>query len=219
MIVTRENERLYPATWAYNAARIMTQLAKIVTNNGGRVKYPHAAIISNRTHDGAIREYSEKIERFTELEKENSKPARAAAIAAYREKLERLQSVNNDPIRVTHTSYISFVLNDIYYYFQVDSNPFFEFYYQKTPVINGRCSRDAALAETPKEWLYDCFILGNACDADITEAANLIFNMLVNAKNSQIIRDGRRQRVPNTYNSGYHYETVYTPERFENIAF
>lgn len=219
MIVTRENERLYPATWEYNAARIMTQLAKIVTNNGGRVKYPHAAIISNRTHDSAMREYAEKIERFTELEKEKNNPARAAAIIEYKKKLERLQSINNDPIPVTHTSYISFVLNDIYYYFQVDRNPFFDFYYQKTPVKNGSYSRDAACDETPKEWLYDCFLLGIACDADITEAANMIFNMLVNAKNSQIIRDKTRQRVPNTYDGGYHYETIYAPERIAKLDF
>lgn len=182
MIVTKENERLYPGTWEYNAARTMTALAKIIENNAGRVKYPHAAIISNRNHDAAIRDYMEKIERLETLEKENSKPARAAAIVEFKKKLEEKQAINNDPIRVTHTSYIQFILDDVYYYFQVDRNPFFEFYYVKTPVKNGRYSMDAAMVETEKEWLYDCFLLGNAANGDITEAANIIFNMLVNAK-------------------------------------
>lgn len=219
MIVTQENQRLYPGTWEYNAARTMTALAKIIENHGGRVKYPHAAIISNRTHDGAMRDYMEKIERMEALEKENSKPARAAAIIEYREKLERLQSINNEPIRVTHTSYITFIFDDVYYYFQVDSNPFFPFYYVKAPITGGRYSRDAAMVETEKEWLYDCFLLGNAANGDITEAANLIFNMLVNANNTPVIRDKRRERVPNTYNGGYHYETIYAPERLEKIEF
>jgi hypothetical protein len=219
MIVTKENERLYPRTWEYNAARIMTALAKIIENNAGRVKYPHAAIISDRIHDAAIRDYMEKIERFTALEKENSKPARAAAIVEFKKKLEEKQAINNDPIRVTHTSYITFILNDFYYYFQVDSNPFFPFYYVKAPINGGRYSRDAAMIETKKEWLYDCFLLGNAANGDITEAANFIFNMLVNANNTPVIRDKRRERVPNTYSAGYHYETIYAPERLEKIDF
>ena len=40
-----------------------------------------------------------------------------------------------------------------------------------------------------------------------------------NAAPSQIRRERKRQRVPNTYNSGYHYETVFEPERFARIDF
>ena len=46
MIVTKENERLFCKTWTYNAARILSELAQVVENNGGRVKDGHAAIIS-----------------------------------------------------------------------------------------------------------------------------------------------------------------------------
>lgn len=124
-----------------------------------------------------------------------------------------------DPITVTHTSYITFILDDVHYYYQVDSNPFFEFYYQKTPVISGKYSRDAAIVEDKKEWLYDCFFGSECSNADVKEASNLIFNMLCNAKNTPIMRDSKKQRVPNTYDGGYHMETVYAPERFEKIDF
>lgn len=30
---------------------------------------------------------------------------------------------------------------------------------------------------------------------------------------------GGRQRVPNRYDGGYHYETIYAPERFGKIDF
>lgn len=122
-------------------------------------------------------------------------------------------------IAVTHTSYIAFVLDGFYYYYQVDDNPFFPFYFSKRPVINGKYSRCACLDNEPKNWVFDCFFMKSCCNADITEAAYLIFNMLCNAAPSKINREYKRHRVPNHYNSGYHYETVCNPERFAKIDF
>lgn len=177
-IVIKDDTRLYLKTWEYNAARIITELARIVNNHGGRVKPTHTAIVSDRS----VKE-------------------------------------ENKPITVTHTTYISFILDETYYYYQVDSNPFFDFYYSKTPIKNGKRSRNAGLEADKKEWLYDCFLMSNCGQPDIIEAANLIFNMLCNAPVSEIIREGHKQRVPNTYNNGYHIETVYKPERVEKIEF
>ena len=177
-IVSRDNQRLYLRAWEYNAARIITELAKIVQNHGGRVKPTNTALISDRSAEE-----------------------------------------ENEPIAVTHTSYISFILDDIYYYYQVNDNPFFSFYYHKTPIENGKRAKDAVLEVDPKIWLYDCFFRSNCGQPDITEAANLIFNMLCNAPVSKIIRESYKQRVPNTYNDGYHMETVYKPERLEEIDF
>lgn len=177
-IVTKDGERLYLRTWGYNAARIITELAKVVKNHGGRVKPTHTAIISDRS---------------TEEE--------------------------NEPITATHTTRISFVLGETYYYYQVNENPFFEFYWSKTPIKNGKRSRDTRLEADKKEWLYDCFLKSNCGQPDIVEAANLIFNMLCNAPMSEIIRDSYKQRVPNTYNNGYHMETVYKPERMKKVDF
>jgi hypothetical protein len=177
-IVIKDGERLYLRAWEYNAARIITELANIVNNHGGRVKPTHTAIISDRSAEE-----------------------------------------ENEPITVTHTTYISFVLDETYYYYQVNKNPFFEFYYNKTPIKNGKYSKDAGLEADKKEWLFDCFFKSNCGQPDIIEAANLIFNMLCNAPMSKIIRDSHKQRVPNTYNNGYHMETVYRPERIANIEF
>lgn len=181
MIVTQEKQRLYLGSWEYNAARILSKLAEIVEDNGGRVKPLNHAVIQNRNYSPEEREATE--------------------------------------IVVTHTSYITFVLDGFYYYYQVDSNAFFPFYFTKRPIINEKYSRDAYLDNDPKEWFFDCFFSKSCCDADVVEAANLIFNMLCNAAPSQICRNRKRQRVPNTYNSGYHYETVFEPERFARIDF
>ena len=177
-IVIKDGERLYLRAWEYNAARIISELANIVKNHGGRVKPTNKAIISDRS-----------------------------------------ATEEAEPITVTHTSYISFVLNETYYYYQVNDNPFFEFYYNKTPIKKGKRSGDAGLEADKKEWLFDCFFKSGCPDEDITEAAYLIYNMLINAKNTPIIRDKTRKRVSNLYDGGYHYETIYAPERFSKIDF
>lgn len=219
MIVLKENERLYPATWEYNAARITTEIAKIVENHGGRVKYCKTAVISNRTINMAIIEKEDHINKLKLLNTEKEKEIRMEYIKTIEQEIDNLKQINNDPITVTHTGYITFILDDIYYYFQVDKNPFFPFYYIKTPANNGRYSKDACCMEDEKEWLYDCFFSWNCSDADIKEGANLIFNMLCNAHFSEIIRDKQKKRVPNIYDGGWHYETVYAPERIEKIDF
>lgn len=220
MIVTKENQRLYCRTWQYNAARIISKLAEIVENNNGRVKYGNAAIISNYSADDARRDYSEKIARLEELEKAESKPIRAKALDEYRRRLADI-GPERESIRVTHTTYISFALDGFYYYFQVDDNPFFPAIYTKTPIkADGTRSLDACSEESTKEWLWDTFILDFcAADADCIEAAHMILNELQSAKPSQIYRESTKRRVPNTYDGGYHYETIRAPERFGKIDF
>ena len=225
MVVMKENERLYPASWEYNACRITTELAKIFENNGADVKPATPAIISNRTADNAISEYAELIRTYEEHLNKTSGPERRArlenAIRENRERLEREQSAPNGPVTVTHPGYISAALDGIYYYFETDRNPLFPQYYLKTPIRDGKRSRDACLEETPKDfWMHDCFITGSASNADIKEAANLLFNFLTGtAPQSTIRRDKSRKRVANIYNDGWHWETVYSPERMEKLDF
>ena len=215
MIIIRDKERLYLDNWSYNGSRIITALKTIIENNGGIVKPGKTALVSNRTLDGAIRESKERIaaiEKNTRLDDEKKN----ALLLAESRKLEKYETIDNEPIEVIGT-YISFVLDNQYYYYSIDDNPFFDFHYIKTPVNDGQYSLDAACENDAKTWLYDVFLTFNASDADIKEAANLIFNMLVSAKPCQIIRDATKRRVPNTYNSGYHYETIYAKERFAKI--
>ena len=216
MFVMNDGDKRYLNNWEYNACRIMTALQTIVENNGGSVKPVKKPIIENRSISAAIRECKEVIER---IQLNNSLNEKQLAYIAKKEKeLIELESINNDPIQVTQTTYITFVLDGFYYSYSVDDNPFFPFYWCKTPINNGKYSLDAAHNECKKEWLYDCFFSFRASNADVKEAANLIFNMLVSAKKSPIVRDGKKQRVPNTYDGGYHYETVYQPERIGTLG-
>ena len=155
MIVLKENQRLYLHSCNYNMARMMSALANLVKEHGGRVKPTRQALISDR----------------------NCKDA--------------------EPIKVTHTSYISFVLNDVYYYYQVD----------------------AALEETKKGWLIDSFWGQHCSESNIHCAAEFVFNELSKARMSTVIRDFKRTKVPNLYDDGWHWEKVYKPERIGTIDF
>lgn len=216
MFILQDNERLYLSSWNYNAALITSELANIVKDNGGRVKPTRTAIISNRTITEMENKYRSDIERLEKLEP-NEK--RNAYIEKLKNASSELNKINNDPVAVTHLGGIVFTLNNTFYHYWVDDNPFFEFYYVKTPIVNGKYSKDTCCEEDKKEWLYDCFFKYGCSKEDIREGANLIFNMLVKANNSIIRRDSKKQRVPNIYDGGYHYETVYNPERICKIDF
>ncbi len=225
MIVTKENQRLYCRPWSYNAARVLSRLAEIINDNGGNVKPETPAVLVFAGPLDKIRETEERLERY-KSQRTNAGVIKAIgperiekAIRAAEEDLQQLKSEPTPETRVTHTSYISFTLDGFYYYFQIDRNYFFPFYYLKTQTRNGgtEYSRDAALDETPKTWLYDCLIMSAANDADICECAHMLYNELQQAAPSEIIRDYEKKTVPNKYDGGWHYEKVMKPERIGKI--
>ena len=219
MLILKENERLYPSTWEYNSCRIMSALVEIVAKNGGRVKPQKKVIISDRYLEETKIKLSNRIDCLKELEQKKHKDIRENAIIEKEKELKKLELINNDPIQITHTTYISFIYENYYYYYQMDENPFFEFYYIKTPIKNGEYSCNALLTESKKTWLYDCYLKVGCTENDIKKAAEYIFNMLINYNSSQIRLDKKRVRVPNSYDNSYHYETIYEKEHFASVDF
>lgn len=119
----------------------------------------------------------------------------------------------NDPIICTHKSYIKFVYNNDYYYYQLEDNPFFDFYFSKYPIDNGKYDANRYGIQDKKEWKFDCFFKCGCSDADITGAANFIFNMLVKSNYGALITE--RKRVPNYYDNKYHYENIHKKRMVE----
>lgn len=222
----KENETLYLTTWEYNAALILAELEKIIINNGGRVKPNTPGFIVNRSLTRLEHETREKIAAVSE-NIESGKAKNPDIAKNYLKNLEsdlaEVKKINNDPVKVDALSYIRFIYGAHMYYIQFDHNPFFEFYYSKTPIDGaGTYSRDACSEELSKDWLWDCFfatIKKPATAEDRREAAELIFNELTTAKCSFIRIDGHKTRVPNTYNSGYHYEFIRDKERRAAVDF
>ena len=223
---TQENQTLYLTTWQYNAALIIEELEKIVTNAGGSVKPArHRGYIENRSYCEAAKEAEMRALRLEAYGKNGNGEKLKNKISELREEAEELKKeAEKSRAAAGNLTYITFILNGKYYYMQFDENPFFDFFYQKTKVNErNERSRDIYLEKLDKKWLHDCFIMLSMQKPEIAEdrkeAANIIFNILTSAKESEKAIDTYRKRVPNYYNNGYHYETVREKERFEKIDF
>lgn len=226
---TKDGQTLYLNTWEYNAALILAELAKIIENNGGRVKPAyHAGYIENRAFAECAHKRQMDADRIEELINTGEIEAtekRLDIVKKYREEAaELLKAEEATHAPASHLTYLVFTLDGFYYNVELDDNPFFDFSYCKTPITaKNERSRDAYHMPLDKSWLYDCFLMMNAqkpgINEDRREAANVIFNAVVSAKPCEKAIDKTRRRVKNTYNSGYHYETVSAPERMEKIDF
>jgi hypothetical protein len=224
MYVSRENERLYLTSWEYNAARVLARLEKIVSDNGGSVivrDYNRYALISDRTLTACVKDAVDMVDSIRlslDMHADNGdgkNEGRRAVLAERLAKLEHYQSIDNTPIRCRWFTYISFVLDGVYYSVSLDDNMFFPFTYQKIKLNSDNTYIGDYYAETlTKEWLFDSLLRCGCSEDDIKEAANMIFNSLCNGKFSgRCPADRERRRVPNVYDGGYHYETIVKPGR------
>lgn len=197
--------RLYLTSWEYNAYRLMSRLAVVVENANGKVIYPNNTFtITNRS----INEVIDKKQHLIENAKDKTNPYYLKRLNEYNDLIEKCGHEAKTPIETTHSTYISFTLDGYFYNYNLDTNPFFDFYFTKAPIIDGNkydANRYGIMDK--KEWFFDCFLYAGCSDADIAEAAELIFNMLIKSNCGQLITE--KHRVPNTYDSGYHYENFH----------
>lgn len=224
MFVSRENERLYLTSWEYNAARVLSRLEKIVSDNGGSVivhDYNHRyALISDRTLTACVKDAADMVERVRlslDMHADNDdgkNEGRRAVLAEHLAKLEHYQSIDNTPIRCRWFTYISFVLDGVYYSVSLDDNMFFPFTYQKIKLSSDNTYVGDYYAETlTKEWLFDSLLRCGCSEDDIKEAAQMLYNALMKNRFSGRHVEKERRRVPNVYDGGYHYETIVKPGR------
>lgn len=221
MIVLKENERHHATSWQYNSARILTRLAQLITAQGGKVKPLYPAVISDRNLEEACTTTQRRIESSYNAGPTSHPKERETQISNLQKKLARFQAIPNAPITVTHTSYINFAMNGVYYSYSLDDNPFFPFHYLKTPIDpkSETYSGDACMEESSKSWLTDPLIGFGCPDSEIESAAGAILSLLLAAPLSTIRHDTKRTRIPNAYDSGYHFENIPVKERHLKIDF
>ena len=119
---------------------------------------------------------------------------------------------NTAPIITTHhTTYIQYVKNNVYTYFQTDSNPFFEFMYYKEPIDQNNMTHGMrymkAISENMQQKLCcdECFTQ-TASEETIENIAILLANYLDTLPLSEVVT--KRQRVYHGNSGSYHYENV-----------
>lgn len=221
MIVLKENERLYATSWQYNSARILTRLAQLITAQGGKVKPLPLAILSDRNLEEICTATQRRLESSYKAGLTSHPKERETQISNLQKELARFQAIPNAPITVTHTSYINFTLNGVYYSYSLNDNPFFPFHYIKTPIDpkSETYSGDAYMEESSKSWFTDPLIGFGCPDSEIESAAGAILSLLLAAPLSTIRHDTKRTRIPNTYDFGYHFENIPVKERRIKIDF
>lgn len=221
MIVLKENERHHATSWQYNSARILTRLAQLITAQGGKVKPLYPAVISDRNLEEAYTATQRRLESSYKAGLTSHPKERETQISNLQKELARFQSIPNAPITVTHTSYIDFTMNGVYYSYSLNDNPFFPFHYIKTPIDpkSKTYSGDACMEESSKSWFTDPLIGFGCPDSEIESAAGAILSLLLAAPLSAIRHDTKRTRIPNAYDSGYHFENIPVKERRLKIDF
>lgn len=232
MFFTNDNQTLYLTTFNYNVALILGELKKIILDNGGTVKEQRHGEIINRSFFEAAREEekrAEGIRHYIELRTANGATLDPEKTQKFNDNIQRhLDTIKDLETKAEESrrpaenlNYIIFTYDGNYYNLCIkDLELGFDF--RKTPINNGKYSRDVYAEDLSSRWFIDdfCKLYSKpGIDADRREAANLIFNELVNAAPGKKYRDGTRRRVPNLYNNGYHYETIYRPERLGEIDF
>ena len=91
-------------------------------------------------------------------------------------------------IKAHFKNYMTFVLDGYLYYFQIDENPFSEFYIIKNPIENYISKSRYYMEELTKNWVYDCLFSTDCNEEEIKEIANLLFNELVIKKPCGMVR-------------------------------
>ena len=221
MFVQHENQKLYLKPWEYNACRIMSALANVVTEKGGVVDYTYqrTALICDASAFDEAREKQSRLEQMKVQAK--SSPSYREKFGEMMSQLEKdvaeLQKVKETFIPCEFQLSLTFSYDNKLYNYSLDENPFFDFYYGKTPIVNGKYSVDAVREEAPRrDWWTDDLFRHNFPDDKIREIANTIFDFLEQAPNNTIRTDSKRVRVRNQYNNGYHIEVVHVPERLSD---
>lgn len=220
MIALKENERHHATSWQYNSARILV-LAQLITAQGGKVKPLPPAVLSNRNLEEACTATQRRLESSYNAGPTSHPKERETQISNLQKELARFQAIPNAPITVTHTSYISFAMNGVYYSYSLNDNLFFPFHYIKAPIDpkSETYSGDACMEESSKSWFTDPLIGFGCPDSEIESAAGAILSLLLAAPLSTIRHDTKRTRIPNTYDSGYHFENIPVQERRLKVDF
>lgn len=182
-------ELLFYNNWMYNVVRIQNELKRIFENEGGemvqRDRYQKPlqlpstpTYVVNRTLKEQIKQLEEKVSYL------ETRPIKCVeSYLDYKNKLERLQQIPNEPILKTGAH--DFVLNDMYYGILFDDNMFFATYYAVAHVSHSGKNRIVTydyFRKMTTEWKYECLYQYDCSAADIREVAYQIFNMLINHK-------------------------------------
>lgn len=198
IIFAKENQELNVNTYQFNMARILTELATIIEIAGGRVQPIRPVIVKQRDITDRLYKCKQRLSLV------KNPQYRADLQREYLELMEYPISA-----KVTHTTQITFCLDDNYYFYQADVNPLFPSFFMKTPLIDKNTYVSNAMMEKDDAtWLTDTIVDPACSEKEIKEMASKLFMQLYHEGWSPIVPKKETVRVPNTYDHNYHTETI-----------
>ena len=93
-----------------------------------------------------------------------------------------------EPVRIYGQGYIKFSVDGNLYDFEIDDNPFFEHYYSKLKILDGKVPRgyQVYMEALPRNvWMYDC-LFRTATDEQIAEIAEIVYQTLLKMPYSRV---------------------------------
>ena len=213
----KEGETLHLPAWEYHVALVIQSLEQLALANGARLcsadrfkndifAAPKHGFIVNRAQDEILHELESTAKCYDD--------AGAEVPSSILEKIARYKNFPNEPVPIGRTVLLStsFILNDMFYSFSMDDNPFFDCHYHKAAVFSqdgqDRCHETYAEI-VPDRW-YSALPLDSLVkDEIIRQTAADIYAGLMDAQpTGRVTGNRKRIRVPNIHNDGFHYETV-----------
>lgn len=118
-----------------------------------------------------------------------------------------------EPRRIYGQSWITFILDGMYYSFDWDDNPFFDDHFSKTPVKDGKRLRNIYADSKLPAWKYDC-LFRIASDEQCHIIAEELLENMKDAACSQVYHETHKMKVPNVYDGGWHWEYGREPDKW-----
>lgn len=201
-------EKQYFRNYEYNTARMLTELDNLIVAKGGTVEpYYKQLFIIDRTLLNNIKDYEKRINELTDAYNKYGKENTLDMINNLKQRIKKLESVPNEWLEVKHTSYITFKLDNMYYYMQIDENPFVDNLYQKAKIVDNK-RESTYLQKMNIKDIIDYLYGNNLSNEEIKKVAERMLKTLQELNTTEACKVTEKKRVANTYNNGYHYETV-----------
>lgn len=202
------SNKLYLKSFQYNTYIILDELRKKIYNKGGFLvskwnTTQDKLTIYNRTLQSNIKELKESIQTIESNLKNNVyNDDRKRQLMEYKQKKEKalkeLESIHDERI-VHNTSYLQFKLDDYVYYIEFNDNPFFSHHMIKQRINEIKDNRYIV----KYNHYIDTFNLDifndidlfnyNLTDDELKESVDILFNMLIDANESEIVINRQRE--------------------------
>lgn len=221
-----ENKTLWFNGSKYNSARVIEMIADIVLERGGRVKeLKDNVTIRTRGYSEKMMHIQDRIEASKRMlaDHEEKRESIEKAIRKYEDEYRELEALK-EAAPVIHSRFsgrygicagcLSFVLDGTFYRFSFADNPFFPDGYSKIKLnddgeyFGQYYGMNLTQEDEIKEYFIDELWKPCASEEGIKWVAEDIFDRLMKCPYSERYYETERRRVPNTYNDGWHWETV-----------